>query len=280
MGTPRRGSGSPLVIGGLSTGLESLPDSARSDSVCAVRRATVAITRAAFLRRLERGVDSSRASKGCAPAERWRVHCPGALGSSIPLQRFASPGIQPLPPVRQRARGTRHADTALHAGDRLRDPWPAHRRIWILPRRDGPYVAGRHCRVSSDRERHCQNSGRCVSLDPCCTSAPQSTAQEIHNVAGGVHYFTLSIAALMWTVAARQIFGRRSGWFRWYSLTSVVLAIASPSVLMWAGAATSADVGLFQRVSFGLLNLWIFVFAALTWSRPAMNAVGPVGSSR
>ena len=116
-------------------------------------------------------------------------------------------------------------------------------------------------------------------LDPCCTSAPQSTAQEIHNVAGGVYYFTLGMAALVWTVAARQMFGRRFGWFRWYSLTSVVLAIATPSLLMWTGAATSADVGLFQRVSFGLLNLWIFVFAALTWSRPAMNAVGPVGSS-
>ena len=117
-------------------------------------------------------------------------------------------------------------------------------------------------------------------LDPCCTSAPQSTAQEIHNVAGGVYYVTLGMAALMWTVAARQLFERRTGWFRWYSLASVVLAIASPSLLMWAGAATSADVGLFQRVSFGILNLWVFVFAALTWSRLAMNAVGPVESGR
>ena len=71
-------------------------------------------------------------------------------------------------------------------------------------------------------------------LDPCCTSAPQSTAQEIHNVAGGVYYVTHGMAALMWTVAARQMFGRRSGWFRWYSLASVVLAIASSSLLMWA----------------------------------------------
>lgn len=116
--------------------------------------------------------------------------------------------------------------------------------------------------------------------DPCCTSALPSTAQEIHNVAGGVYYFTLGMAALMGTVAARQMFGRRSGWFRWYSLTSAVMAIASPSLLMWAGAATSADVGLFQRVSFGILNLWIFVFAALTWSRPAASAIGPVRSSR
>jgi hypothetical membrane protein len=117
-------------------------------------------------------------------------------------------------------------------------------------------------------------------LDACCTSAPQSTSQAIHNIAGGVYYFTLAMAALMWTVAARQMFGRRSDWFRWYSLTSVVLAIAAPSVLLWMGAATSADVGLFQRVSFGLLNLWIFVLAALTWSRPAASASGPIVSSR
>jgi hypothetical membrane protein len=117
-------------------------------------------------------------------------------------------------------------------------------------------------------------------LDACCTSAPQSASHEIHNVTGGVYYFTLTMAALMWTVASRQVFGRHFGWFRWYSLTSVVLAIAAPSVLLWMGAATSADVGLFQRVSFGLLNLWIFVLAALTWSRPAASASGPVVSSR
>jgi hypothetical membrane protein len=64
-------------------------------------------------------------------------------------------------------------------------------------------------------------------VDPCCTPALQSAEQEIHDIAGGVHYFTLGMAALMWSVAARHIFGRRSGWFRWYSLISVVLAIAS-----------------------------------------------------
>jgi len=117
-------------------------------------------------------------------------------------------------------------------------------------------------------------------MDPCCTSAPVSAAHEIHNIAGGVHYFTLGMAALMWAIAARQMFERRFGWFRWYSLTSVVLAVASPLVLMWVGAAMPADVGLFQRVSFGLLNLWIFVFAVLTWSQPAANANDPVGSNR
>ena len=111
-----------------------------------------------------------------------------------------------------------------------------------------------------------------------CTSAPQSASHQIHNVAGGVYYFTLTMAALVGAVAAQQMFGRRVGWFRWYSLTSAVLAIASPSVLLWMGAATSADVGLFQRVSFGLLNLWIFVLAAVTWSRSASAA--PVVGSR
>jgi hypothetical membrane protein len=101
-------------------------------------------------------------------------------------------------------------------------------------------------------------------LDPCCASAPPSIEQRIHNTAGAVHYFALSMAVLMSVVAARQMFGGRLGWFRGYSLASVVLAIGSPPLLLWAGAATSADVGLFQRVSFGVLNLWIFVFAALT----------------
>ena len=50
-------------------------------------------------------------------------------------------------------------------------------------------------------------------LDPCCTSAPPSATQDIHNVAGGVFYFTLAMAALMWTVAARQMFGVASAGF-------------------------------------------------------------------
>jgi hypothetical protein len=109
--------------------------------------------------------------------------------------------------------------------------------------------------------------------DPCCSAAASSVGQQIHTAAGATFYFTLSMAALMWFFAARDAFGRRSGWFRWYSLASVVLAIVSPLLLIWAGAASSGDVGLFQRVSFGVLNLWIFVFAASTWSHQAANTV-------
>jgi hypothetical membrane protein len=102
-------------------------------------------------------------------------------------------------------------------------------------------------------------------LDPCCQSAPPSFEEAIHNVAGAVHYFALGMAALIWSVAAPQMLVGRGAWFRWYSVASVVCAIAAPPVLIRAGLATAADVGLFQRVSFGILNLWIFVFAALIW---------------
>jgi len=102
-------------------------------------------------------------------------------------------------------------------------------------------------------------------LGPCCRSGPPSVEEGIHNLVGAVHYFTLGMAALTWSVAAPQTFGRRRVWFRWYSLVSLVLAVAAPPLLIGVGVATSGDVGLFQRVSFGILNVWIFVFAALLW---------------
>ena len=108
--------------------------------------------------------------------------------------------------------------------------------------------------------------------DPCCSSAPPSVDQQIHNVAGGVFYVTLLLAALMWSFSARQVLGPRSGWFRWYSLASAVLAVVLPPMLIGAGVATAGDVGLFQRASFGVLNLWMLLFAAAIWSRPVERA--------
>ena len=111
--------------------------------------------------------------------------------------------------------------------------------------------------------------GGVFPLDACCASAPPSLVEQIHNSAGAMHYFTFALSVLTWCFAAEQMLGRRAGWFRWYSLTSVVLAIVSPILLIGSGVATSADVGLFQRVSFGLLNLWILVFAVLMWPQTA-----------
>jgi Protein of unknown function (DUF998) len=102
--------------------------------------------------------------------------------------------------------------------------------------------------------------------DPPDRALPPSFEERMHNAAGLTYVVTLPLGALVWFIASQT--GRRpSTWFAWYSLVTVVAAAASPFGLIGAGIATARDVGLFQRVSFGLLNSWILVFAAVSMAK-------------
>jgi hypothetical membrane protein len=113
-------------------------------------------------------------------------------------------------------------------------------------------------------------------LDPCC--APMvSLSHRIHNAVGATYVLTMVVAVLIWCVVAERTFRTRAQWFRWYSLATCVGAITLPWWLIRAGI-DPANVGLFQRASFGVLNLWVFVFAVVVWSR--LNPHAPRHSSR
>jgi hypothetical membrane protein len=96
--------------------------------------------------------------------------------------------------------------------------------------------------------------------DPCC-AGPASMSNQIHNLSGATHFLTLGCAVALCGVSAATIFGPRVPWLKWYSLASVVLAVSLPPLLISTGIAGSGDVGLFQRASFGVLNLWVLVCA-------------------
>jgi hypothetical membrane protein len=99
--------------------------------------------------------------------------------------------------------------------------------------------------------------------DPLGSVALPSTFEaRVHNGAGLTYGVTLTLAVLVWFLALRRD-ARSSKWFAWYSLVTFVAAILSPLVLIGAGLAAFRDVGLFQRAWFGVLNLWMLVFAAL-----------------
>ena len=97
--------------------------------------------------------------------------------------------------------------------------------------------------------------------DPCCSALPPSMSNQIHNISGAIHFLTLGCAAALCGVSATTTFGTRVPWLKWYSLVSVVLAASLPPLLISTGIAGSGDVGLFQRASFGVLNLWVLVCA-------------------
>src|SRR4029434_5056119 len=102
-------------------------------------------------------------------------------------------------------------------------------------------------------------------LDPCC--APMvSLSHRIHNAVGATYVLTMGVAVLIWCVVAERTFRTPAHWFRWYSPATFVGAITLPWWLIRSGTDPT-NVGLFQRASFGILNLWLFVFALVLWSR-------------
>ena len=103
-------------------------------------------------------------------------------------------------------------------------------------------------------------------LDPCCAPIATSFSERMHNAAGATYVLATSAAVLIWCSVSERTFRTRAHWFRWYSLATFVGAITLPWWLIRFGT-DPANVGLFQRASFGILNLWLFVFALVVWSR-------------
>jgi hypothetical membrane protein len=103
-------------------------------------------------------------------------------------------------------------------------------------------------------------------LDPCCAPMVPSFSARMHNAAGAAYILAIAAAVLTWSVVAERTFRTRGHWFRWYSLATLVMAIMLPWWLSRVGTV-SANVGLIQRTSFGVVNLWLLVFAVVVWSR-------------
>ena len=103
-------------------------------------------------------------------------------------------------------------------------------------------------------------------LDPCCAQIAPSFSERMHNAAGATYVLATSAAVLIWCAVAERTFRTRAQWFRWYSLATFVAAVTLPWWLICFGI-DPASVGLIQRASFGILNLWLFVFAIVAWSR-------------
>jgi hypothetical membrane protein len=118
--------------------------------------------------------------------------------------------------------------------------------------------------------------------DPCCAPMAASFSQRMHNGAGGVYLLAMAAAVLIWGAVADR-FRTRAHWFRWYSLATFVAALTLPLVLIRLGT-DPANVGLFQRASFAVLNLWVLVFAMVVWSglnpHAAARSASAAGSSR
>lgn len=85
-----------------------------------------------------------------------------------------------------------------------------------------------------------------------------SKGQVIHNLAGLVMYFSLLATCLLWTIKTHSL----PTWFSLYSaFTALVSVIAL--VLMLRALKTNINLGLYQRINYGVLAIWVTVLSVM-----------------
>jgi hypothetical membrane protein len=85
-----------------------------------------------------------------------------------------------------------------------------------------------------------------------------SLGQRMHSFSAAVGFLALAVSTVLWSVALRRAPNLRS--LAWYSVASGVLGLAFLLLMVWS-AEPGAARGLFERLSSGVLSLWILVFA-------------------
>jgi hypothetical membrane protein len=96
---------------------------------------------------------------------------------------------------------------------------------------------------------------------PCETGCEDPTAslgQRMHSLSAGVGFLALVVSAVLWGTALRRTRELRA--LAAYSVISGVLGLAFLLLMQWS-AEHGAARGLFERLSSGVLSLWILVFA-------------------
>ncbi|WP_411726646.1 DUF998 domain-containing protein [Methyloglobulus sp.] len=100
---------------------------------------------------------------------------------------------------------------------------------------------------------------------PCevgCSLPRLMLSQKLHSLSAGVGFFALIGASLLWGILIRRYHSLRG--LSAYSIVSGCLALVFLALMSWS-AELRMGTGLYERLSTGLLSLWMFVFAARLW---------------
>lgn len=85
-----------------------------------------------------------------------------------------------------------------------------------------------------------------------------SKGQVIHNIAGLVMYFSLLVACLLWAIKIHSM----PTWFSLYSAFSALVSVVA-LVLMLRALKTNINLGLYQRINYGVLAVWVMVLSMM-----------------
>ncbi len=102
--------------------------------------------------------------------------------------------------------------------------------------------------------------------EPGCAGPRLLLSQQLHSLSAGMGFFALIGASIMW-----GIYMRRTRSLRWLSLCSVgcgTVGLGFLLLMVWS-AESRAATGLYERLSSGVLSLWVLLFAAKLWRSEA-----------
>jgi hypothetical membrane protein len=98
-------------------------------------------------------------------------------------------------------------------------------------------------------------------LEAGCAGSRVLLSQKLHTLAAGVGFFSLIGASIVVGVILRR---RGLGKMSAYSIISGLLGLIFLLLMTW-GAEPRAGTGLYERLSSGLLSLWVLVLAGRLW---------------
>jgi hypothetical membrane protein len=104
-----------------------------------------------------------------------------------------------------------------------------------------------------------------AGMFPCelgCALPRLLLSQKLHSLSAGIGFFALIGASLLWGIVFRRYHSLRG--LSAYSIVSGCLALLFLALMAWS-AELRAGTGLYERLSTGLLSLWMLVFAARLW---------------
>ena len=100
---------------------------------------------------------------------------------------------------------------------------------------------------------------------PCevgCAEPRLLLSQKLHSLSSGVGFFALIGSSILWGIFCRRYEKLHS--LSWYSIGSGILGFLF-LLLMLRSADSRVGTGLYERLSTGVLSLWVLVFAARLW---------------
>ena len=117
--------------------------------------------------------------------------------------------------------------------------------------------------------------GRVVAgLFPCeagCAVPRVLLSQKLHSLAAGVSFLALIGASILWGIILRRHRSLRG--LSVYSIGTGLLGLAFLLLMSWS-ADLRAGTGLYERLSSGVLSLWVLVFAVRLWYLKPSGACG------